>query len=50
MKIQTSFKLDEDLIKKLKLIAEEEHRSFSNLVEMILTRYVETITECNIKG
>lgn len=35
-----SITIDEALHEKLKLIAEEEHRSLSNLIEAILTKAI----------
>ena len=39
-----STRLDEELIEELKIIAQEENRSVSNLVETILKRYVASET------
>jgi len=36
IKKQTAFRLDEDLIKKLKVAAKKENRSLNNYVECIL--------------
>ena len=35
-----SVRLNEELLKELKIIAEEENRSLSNLVETVLKKYV----------
>ena len=35
-----SVRLDEELLKELKIIAKEENRPLSNLVETILKRYI----------
>lgn len=37
-----SFRLTEELIENLKLLAEDENRPLSNLVETILMRYFDT--------
>lgn len=40
MKVHKSFRLDEDLIKKLQQQADAENRSISNLIETILFNYL----------
>ena len=37
-----SVRLDEELIEKLRVIAETQNRTLSNLVETVLKRYAET--------
>lgn len=41
MKIQTAFRLDESLLKKLKAEAKNEQRSLNNYVEYLLTQWVD---------
>ena len=36
-----SFRLDEGLVEKLRIIAETDNRSLSNLVETVLKKYAE---------
>lgn len=36
MKIKTSITIDEEILRKLEKESEKEHRSLSNLIEMIL--------------
>jgi plasmid stability protein len=38
---QTSFRLNDDLIKKLRIEAKKHNRSLNNLVESILMAYIE---------
>jgi len=40
-----SLRVDEELIEKLKRVAEKENRSLSNCVETILKKYLEESTE-----
>ncbi len=40
MKISTSITIEEDIIKKVDLMAEEEGRTRSNMIEMILKKEV----------
>jgi len=37
-----SVRLDEDLLKELKIVAKEENRSLSNLVETVLKKFVDS--------
>ncbi len=39
-----SVRLDEDLIAKIRALAEKENRSFSNLVETVLKKYADQQT------
>jgi len=40
MKTTISFRLDSDLKKKLEILAEREHRSVNNLLNVIVEKYV----------
>ena len=40
MKRQTSLTIEEDLVKRLKEIADQENRTLSNLIESILIAYL----------
>lgn len=40
MKRQTSLTIEEDLVKRLREIADQEHRTLSNLIESILIEYL----------
>lgn len=40
MKVHKSFRLDEDLIKKLQAQADSENRSISNLIETVLFNFI----------
>ncbi|MBQ1264722.1 MAG: ribbon-helix-helix protein, CopG family [Oscillospiraceae bacterium] len=40
-----SVRLDEDLIAKIRTLAEKENRSFSNLVETVLKKYADKQSE-----
>jgi hypothetical protein len=40
MKIQTAFRLDEELVEKLKKEAKKEQRSLNNYVEFLLSQFV----------
>lgn len=40
-KVQTGLRLDEDLYKKVKALAEQEGRSINNLCEYIIRQYLQ---------
>lgn len=44
-KIPTGLRLPEETLNTLKSIATEEHRSFNNLVEVIIAEYIEKRNE-----
>lgn len=41
LKEKVSLTLDEDLVKKIKKLADEDDRSFSQFVNMILKKYIQ---------
>ena len=43
----TSIRLDEDLIAELKIIAQEENRPLSNLIETILKKHTDSYKKVN---
>ncbi len=43
MKVQTAFRLESDLLDRLKLLAKEEKRSLNNFVEVILSDVVNNV-------
>lgn len=47
MKKPQTFKLDPDLIDKLKQLAEKDNRPFNNYVETVLKNHVEAIKKKN---
>lgn len=40
MKIMKNFRFEEEIIEKIKAIAEENHRSLTNQIEVILIEYL----------
>lgn len=45
LKFKVSITLDEDIIKKIKELAEDDDRSFSQYVNMVLKEYIQEINE-----
>jgi predicted transcriptional regulator len=41
LKVSVSITLDEDLVEKVKLLAEEDDRSFSQYINMVLKTHLE---------
>ncbi len=45
LKQKVSITLDEDVIEKIKLLAEDDDRSFSQYINLVLKEYVKNIEE-----
>ena len=43
LKVKVSITLDEEVVEKAKLLAEEGDRSFSSFVNLVLKRYIEQV-------
>lgn len=43
MKVVTSLRIDEEIVNKIKEIAENNHRKYANQIEVILLDYIKKI-------
>lgn len=43
MKIVTSLRIDEEIVNKIKKIAENNHRKYANQIEFILIDYIKKV-------
>ena len=47
LKSKVSITLDEDIISKVKELAEEDDRSFSQYINMVLKEHIATVSDAN---